>query len=103
MNQSSSSIFNLIDTIRRAINQQFQDTEPLKLILLTGGTVYLATSIYSFIYDSPESAFSRSKKFFFYYLKKIPSIRQKIDEEMEKARKSMEEEFLSPKPGEKFK
>ncbi|XP_018320081.1 sphingosine-1-phosphate lyase [Agrilus planipennis] len=76
------------EIVKTGINNAFVSKEPWQIVTITTSTVLLSVWLYEFIFQE-ESVMERTKKTFFKLAKLVPSIRLKIDSEMESVRKSL--------------
>uniref|UniRef100_A0A1A9WWT6 sphinganine-1-phosphate aldolase n=1 Tax=Glossina brevipalpis TaxID=37001 RepID=A0A1A9WWT6_9MUSC len=83
---------NLGILITENINRLFINREPWQVATLTATIVLSAAWFWNFV-NQDESIWLRSRKKFFHYLKKIPSIRHKIDMEMSMTKQDFENEI----------
>uniref|UniRef100_A0A1A9UGZ6 sphinganine-1-phosphate aldolase n=1 Tax=Glossina austeni TaxID=7395 RepID=A0A1A9UGZ6_GLOAU len=74
------------------INRLFVNREPWQVATLTTTVVLSVAWLWNFA-SQEESIWLRTKKKFFQYVKKLPSVRHKIDEELSKTNQNFENEI----------
>ncbi|KAL9919581.1 sphingosine-1-phosphate lyase isoform 1-T4 [Glossina fuscipes fuscipes] len=74
------------------INRLFVNREPWQVATVTATVVLSVAWLWNFA-NQEESIWLRSKKKFFHYVKKLPSVRHKIDEELSKTNQNFENEI----------
>ncbi|XP_074042202.1 sphingosine-1-phosphate lyase [Leptinotarsa decemlineata] len=80
-----------LNSIRFGINSVFNGKEPWQIVTITSSTVILTLWIYDFIFQD-ESLIDRGKKTVFNIIKQIPTVRKKIESELETVSKTFEED-----------
>jgi len=73
------------------INRLCADLEPWQIVLYTGSATASVIFLKQFLFHDDETLSLRAKREFFKWIKKIPMIKKKIQEEMGKAAQSVEE------------
>nr|CAG4646217.1 EOG090X051L [Macrothrix elegans] len=81
------------EIIKNYVDFRLEDQSRLKLILITAGATYALARIQHFLSDDELTATERTKKFIFSYVRMIPMVKRKIEEEQGKARKTMTEDM----------
>ncbi|KAI4457739.1 sphingosine-1-phosphate lyase 1 [Holotrichia oblita] len=83
-----------LNLVKSAINARFVGKEPWQIVACTTSTVLLTVWMYNFIFDD-EPIVNRIKRTFFKYIKLIPSVRRKIESEMDKVNTEFEQDMSS--------
>ncbi|XP_073813890.1 sphingosine-1-phosphate lyase [Musca autumnalis] len=78
--------------ITESINRLFANREPWQVATITATAVLSSVWLWSFI-NQDESIYTRGKRQFFRYLKKVPAVRRKIETELSKANQDFEGEI----------
>lgn len=87
--------------IRNTVNEQIGGLEPLKLVAVTAATTCVINYVWNNYYG--EYTFSeRMSKMFFYYLKKLPMIKNQIDTQKKEALDDMRTVFMVERDNEEF-
>ena len=77
------------------VNSNLKDKPPAHIIVLTAGASFLVSYLYQqWTHRVPWHI--RMKKYFFKWMRKIPSVRDQIESETEKVRQGFEKELLEP-------
>ncbi|XP_076064939.1 sphingosine-1-phosphate lyase [Oratosquilla oratoria] len=74
------------------VNSMCEGKPAWKIVVTTAGTTLLLLWLKEFLFQG-ESLFVRGKKFFFRLVRRIPQVRAKIEEEINKVSESMEKEM----------
>uniref|UniRef100_T1P9B9 sphinganine-1-phosphate aldolase n=1 Tax=Musca domestica TaxID=7370 RepID=T1P9B9_MUSDO len=78
--------------ITENINRLFANREPWQVATITTTAVLSSVWLWSFI-NQDESIYTRGKRQFFRYLKKVPAVRRKIESELSKANQDFKGEI----------
>ncbi|XP_061387424.1 sphingosine-1-phosphate lyase [Musca vetustissima] len=78
--------------ITENLNRLFANREPWQVATITATAVLSSVWLWSFI-NQDESIYTRGKRQFFRYLKKVPAVRRKIESELSKANQDFEGEI----------
>eukprot|EP00123_Amoebidium_parasiticum_P016426 comp23423_c0_seq1/m.38965 comp23423_c0_seq1/g.38965 ORF comp23423_c0_seq1/g.38965 comp23423_c0_seq1/m.38965 type:complete len:547 (-) comp23423_c0_seq1:293-1933(-) len=87
--------------VRVTVNNSCAGVEPWKLIAYAAAIGWALKYAYD-LTQQPMPLSVRLKKSFFFYLKKVPAIRSKIQRETAEAARSIEQGFVSNREGERF-
>ena len=86
-----------VDLARTGVNGRLDGVEPWKVVAVTAGATYALVFIYNQLnHKHPLS--KRLSRAFFPAVRKLPFVRQKIEAEMAKVRRSFRAEFLGENP-----
>ena len=92
-----------LQRLRKWANDTGSLVEPWQLVLITTLTLISALKLYSFIYGPSQYGLgTRIKRGFFYYVKKIPYVRNSIRKQLREAMAEVEKDNFTPKPNEPF-
>lgn len=80
-----------VGTLKKSINGHFAGQEPWRIVTVTATSVLASVWLWNFVFQQ-ESIYNRAKKFVFRIGKKIPLVREKIEEEMVKATLAFEKD-----------
>lgn len=90
----SSLVKSNYDWVHQLINERLKTTDPAKIVIWTAGTTLALTYLYAQLSDKVPWH-QRVKKSVFKLVRKIPYVRNQIEEETEKVRLNFEKELLS--------
>ncbi|XP_067672506.1 sphingosine-1-phosphate lyase 1-like [Haliotis asinina] len=91
----------LLDGAKSRLNDLCKGLEPWQIVVYTCGGTVIAIAIKDFL-NGEESLQVRSKRTFFKWMKKIPYVKKKIEEELEKNVKGMEKSLCHGTEGSAF-
>ena len=92
-----------VQGVRKWANDTGSLVEPWQLVLTTTISVILFMKLYSCLYGpSRHDLGTRIKRAFFYYVRKIPFIENKVQKRLKEAMMKVEKEEFMPKPNEPF-
>jgi len=69
---------------KNSLNTAFANKEPWQIATITATSVLFSVWIYDILFDGTETVSEKAKNTFFRWMKKIPAVRAKIDDEMAK-------------------
>lgn len=78
---------------KNTLNGAFSNKEPWQIATITASTVLLSVWLYQFLFEDEEYITVRAKKTFFKYMKKIPSIKKKMQDELNSANKGFQNDM----------
>lgn len=78
--------------VKATINRTFDGREAWQIVSTSVTTVVVVTNLFRFLFQKDESIVERTKKTVFKLLRKIPSIKKKIEEELETVTKNIEDD-----------
>lgn len=81
-----------MDSVKGLINSTFKDKEPWQIVTITTGSVIGAVWVWNFAFNQDETLIERGKKQVFKIVKLIPSVREKIDKQMNDLNESFEKD-----------
>ena len=84
------------------INKTAKNYEAWQIIAVSVGVTLLLMELYRYLFDNIVSLPQRIKRKTFQIVRKLPVIRTKFKNEMAKTRQLIEDNFLTPKPGEQY-
>nr|CAG4647007.1 EOG090X051L [Megafenestra aurita] len=79
--------------LKTYVDYRLRESSPLKIILITSAAAYSVGRLQSFLSDDEFTVLERSKRYFFSWVRIIPMVQKKVEEERMKARKMMEEDM----------
>ncbi|XP_015109916.1 sphingosine-1-phosphate lyase [Diachasma alloeum] len=82
-----------MDTVKGFVNDTFKDQEPWKIVTITTGSVLSAVWLWNFLHQD-ESLVERGKKKIFRLVRCLPSVREKIQNELDTLNCTFERESL---------
>ena len=92
-----------LQEVRKWANDTGDLVEPWQLVLATTICVYLFMKLHYFLYGPSEyDWWTRIKRGFFYYVRKIPFIENKVQKKLKEAMIKVEKDEFTPKPNEPF-
>lgn len=92
-----------LQRLRKWANDTGDLLEPWQLVLTTALTVFVVIKLYSLIYGpSQYGLWTRIKRSFFYYVRKLPFMEKSIQKRLKEAMADVEKEGFVPKPNEPF-
>jgi len=92
-----------LQRLRKWANDTGDLVEPWQLVMITALTVIFIIKLHSFIYGpSRYGLWTRIKRSFFYYVRKISYIENRIQKKLKEAMADVEKDGFMPKPGEPF-
>ena len=94
---------NALQRVRKRANETGGLVEPWQLVLITTLTLFVIHKLYSLLYGPSQYGLgTRIKRGFFYYVKKIPYVRNAIKKQLWEAMAEVERDNFMPKPNEPF-
>lgn len=92
-----------LQRLRKWANHTGDLVEPWQLVLITTITVIMIVKLYSLLYGpSRHGLWTRIKRGFFYYVRKIPMVENSIQKKLREAMIEVEKESFTAKPNEPF-
>jgi len=82
-----------LEKLNQLIEEKCKDVAPWKIIGVTAVTTYSVFWLQDFLHDEEFSVIERAKRFTFSWIRAIPIVKKKVDEERNKIRKSIEEDM----------
>jgi len=82
-----------LDKLNLLIEAKCKDVAPWKIIGVTAITTYSLLRFRDFLSDEEFSVGERAKRYTFSWIRAIPMVKRKVDEESQKIRKSIEEDM----------
>ena len=90
-----------VQQARLFINRLTERFEGWQVIFLTVGITLIVTNLYAFLFREDETLWSRTRRGFFRLIRRLPWYRAKVETELEKVLKELEEDLSSRSTGEK--
>nr|CAG4636968.1 EOG090X051L [Ceriodaphnia reticulata] len=90
---SSPSLVELASLFKIYVDFRLKDQSPLKLIVLSAGAAYSFAWLQKFLTDEELSMTERAKRYVFSWVRIIPLVKKKVEDETMKARVMMEEDM----------
>nr|CAH0112481.1 unnamed protein product [Daphnia galeata] len=90
---SPPNIIEMASLLKMYVDYRLKEQSPLKLILISAGAAYSIAQLQNFLTDPELSVTERTKRYIFSWIRIIPLVKKKVEEERLKAKNMMEEDM----------
>ncbi|XP_032792755.1 sphingosine-1-phosphate lyase isoform X1 [Daphnia magna] len=90
---SVPNMIEMASLLKIYVDYRLKEHSPLKLVLISAGVAYSAACLQNFLRDPELSVVERAKRYIFSWIRIIPLVKKKVEEERLKAKTLMEEDM----------